>query len=141
MRDQRSEGVAAHFHRTDGLVSAVVAFKDANFRAIRFDRAELNGHWRRSWRSGPVILIFDDEGPPFHCPAQIQHLEGVFESGKRAELGQQARGCEKPVQNRARAKSRKGTRNQPMFAPKMRIYGTLRQASVWNITPQGRATP
>jgi hypothetical protein len=45
-------------------------------------------------------LILDDEGTPFHCPARNQHPQHAYNPGKRAELGRQERGCEKPVQNR-----------------------------------------
>jgi hypothetical protein len=43
-------------------------------------------------------LILDDEGTPFHCPARNQHPQHAYNPGKRAELGRQERGCEKPVQ-------------------------------------------
>jgi hypothetical protein len=45
-------------------------------------------------------LILDDEGTPFHCPARNQYPQRAYNPGKRAELGRQERGCEKPVQNR-----------------------------------------
>jgi hypothetical protein len=46
------------------------------------------------------FLILDDEGTPFHCPARNQYPQYPCNLGKRAELGRQACGREKPVQNR-----------------------------------------
>jgi hypothetical protein len=96
-------------------MSALMALEDANFGAVSFD---LIG--RASSQMGIAaalaaadwsneFLILDDEGTPFHCPAcpaRNQYPQHPCNLGKRAELGRQACGCEKPVQNRFAASTK-----------------------------------
>ena len=67
------------FHRAERLVSAVVAFEDANFGAVPFDRIgrapnqmRIAAAFATADRSNEFLLL-DDERTPFHCPARDQH--------------------------------------------------------------------
>jgi hypothetical protein len=87
-------------------VPALVTLEDANFGAIPFDligrapsQMGVAAAFAAADRSNKS-LILDDEGTPFHCPARNQYPQRAYNPGKRAELGRQERGCEKPVQNR-----------------------------------------
>ena len=103
---------ALGFHNAQRLVPALVALEDANLGAVSLDligrapsqmgiaAALAAADWSNEF------LILDDEGTPFHCPARNQYPQYACNLGKRAELGRQACGCEKPVQNRFAASTK-----------------------------------
>jgi hypothetical protein len=103
------------------LVAALVTLKDAGLGSIPFDRIgrapsqmRIAAAFAAADRSNKSLLL-DDVRTPFHSPVRDQHPQATFNCGKRAELGRQACGYEKPVQNRCN-----GRRNQYLFPPSYR---------------------
>jgi hypothetical protein len=124
-------------------VPALVTLEDANFGAIPFDligrapsQMGVAAAFAAADRSNKS-LILDDEGTPFHCPARNQYPQHAYNLGKRAELGRQERGCEKPVQNRFA----EGKKSLPVPAYSMGVAATqslLRRASACVLCQAGQ---
>ena len=86
-------------------MSAVVALKDANFGAVSLDwigRATSQMRVAAAFAAADwpnEFLVFDDEGTPFHSPAQAQHPRRECNLAKRAKLRRNFGTCGKLLRN------------------------------------------